>query len=234
MGHALVSEQDMIDRLRGQAGRGTFEAHITVEADDLDERQRFQSVCDELGVKSVLIELPRGVTRSQPMTSTYHRGDLGEVIEQVAGLARSLRERGFSVTRLKLEAVTTNDGVPATDEDARAFPQGNYFEFHVKLTLPTEGDWEAVRVACARHKAHLSSNALKRDGDAAQRFVTMRVYGAGRVRSEAMFDELYQELVALGYPLSNKLCEYAIYDSNVAVDAGWIDPPAGVGNAGGA
>jgi hypothetical protein len=234
MSHAPVSEQDMIYRLRGQAGRGTFEAHVTVEADDLGERHRFQSVCESLGVKSVLIELPCGVTRSQPMTSTYHRGDLADVVEQVAGLARSLRERGFRVARLKLEAVTTNDGVPASDEEARAFPPGNYFEFHVKLTLPAEGDLESVRAVCGRHKAHLSSNALKRDGDAAQRFVTMRVYGAGRVRSEAMFDELYQELNALGYPLSNKLREYAIYDSNVAVDAGWIDPPAGVGNAGGA
>ena len=64
MTHQSVSEQAMIDRLRGQAGRGTFEAHVTVEAADLAERGRFQAACDELGVKSVLIELPRGQTRS--------------------------------------------------------------------------------------------------------------------------------------------------------------------------
>src|SRR5688572_2182314 len=120
MSHSLVSEQDMIDRLRHQAGRGTFEAHVTVEADDLGQRERFQSACAEMGVKSVLIELPRGVTRSQPMTSTYHRGELRDVVAEVAGLARALRERGFRVTRLKLEAVATNEGVPATDEEARA------------------------------------------------------------------------------------------------------------------
>lgn len=224
----------MIDRLRGQAGRGTFEAHVTVDAADLAERERFQTACDEMGVKSVLIELPRGQTRSQPMTSTYHRGELAEVVEQVAGLSRSLRQRGFRVTRLKLEAVTTNEGVPASDEEARAFPAGNYFEFHVKLTLPAASDLEELRAVCTRHKAHLSSNARKRDGDAAQRFVTMRLYGVGRDTAEAKFDELYLELVGMGYPLSNQLKEYAIYDSNVEVDAGWIDPPTGAGNAGGA
>jgi hypothetical protein len=233
MSHALVSEQDMIDRLCHQAGRGTFEAHVTVEADDLGQRQRFQEACAEMGVKSVLIELPRGVTRSQPMTSTYHRGELQDVVAEVAGLARALRERGFLVTRLKLEAMATNEGVPATDEEARAFPAGNYFEFHVKLVLPADGDLEPARAVCARHGAHLSSNALKREGDAAQRFVTLRVYGAGRDRAEARFAELVAELERLGHPLLNKLREYTIYDSNIAVDAGWIDPPAGVGNAGG-
>ncbi|MFO0846460.1 MAG: hypothetical protein U0797_29505 [Gemmataceae bacterium] len=232
MTHPPVSEQAMIDRLRGQPGRGTFEAHVTVDAADLAERERFRAACDELSAKCVLIELPRGQTRSQPMTATYHRGDLAEVVEQVAGLARSLRQRGFRVTRLKLEAVTTNEGVPATDEEARAFPAGNYFEFHVKLTLPAEGDLDALRVVCTRHAAHLSLNALR--DDSARRFVTMRVYGVGRVNAEVRFDDLCKELTALGYPLSNRLKEYAIYDSNAAVDAGWIDPPAGAGNAGGA
>jgi hypothetical protein len=224
----------MVERLRGQPGRGTFEAHVTVEAADLAERQRFQAACEEMGVKCVLIELPRGATRSQPMTSTYHKGELAAVVEEVAGLARRLREAGFRVARLKLEAVATNEGVPATDEEARRFPPGNYFEFHVKLTLPAAADLEALRERCARHGAHLSANALKRDeAGRAERFVTLRVYGAGRGRAEGRFDELYRELAALGCPMSNKLREYTVYDSNAAVDAGWIDPPAGLGNAGG-
>jgi hypothetical protein len=229
-----VSEQDMVDRLRGLASRGTFEAHVTIEAANLAERARFQAVCQELGVKCVLIELPHGQTRSQPMTSTYHRGDLAAVVEEVAGLSRNLRQRGFTVTRLKLEAVASNTGVPVSDEEARGFPPGNYFEFHVKATLPEGADLAPLRALCHEHGAHLSSNALKREDDGrSQRFVTMRVYGVGRETATERFEGLVQQLRQRGYALSNTLREYTIYDSNIAVDAGWIDAPPGVGAAGG-
>jgi hypothetical protein len=128
----------------------------------------------------------------------------------------------------------TNTGVPGSDEEAQAFPPGNYFEFHVKATLPPGADLEPLRELCRRHGAHLSSNALKREEDGrTQRFVTLRVYEAGRVRAEAVFDRLLQDLQASGYTLSNRLREYTIYDSNITIDAGWIDAPPGVGNAGG-
>ena len=135
----VLPEQDMAGRLAGQTGSGTFEAHVTIEADDLTERERFRAACAELGVKCVLIELPAGATRSQPMTSTYHRGDLADVVGEVAGLAADLRQRGFAPTRVKLEAVITNAGVPADRRGGAAFPAGNYFEFHVKVTAARRG-----------------------------------------------------------------------------------------------
>jgi hypothetical protein len=224
----------MIDRLHGQAGSGTFEAHVTVEAANLAQRERFRAVCGELGVKCVLIELPQGITRSQPMTSAYHHGDLAAVVQEVAGLARTLAESGFPVARVKLEAVVTNAGVPVTDEEARRFPPGNYFEFHVKAALPPGADLASLRELCTKHGAHLSSNALKREEDGrTERFVTLRAYGVGRERAEAGFDLLLSDLQAVGHALSNRLREYTIYDSNITIDAGWIDAPPGVGNAGG-
>jgi hypothetical protein len=229
-----VAALHLIDRLRGQAGRGTFEAHVTVEAADLDQRERFRAACAALGVKCVLIELPHGITRSQPMTSTYHHGDLDAVVQEVAALARALAESGFPVTRVKLEAVVTNAGVPLTDEEAQAFPPGNYFEFHVKAVLPPGADLSSLRELCTRHGAHLSSNALKRDqGSRAERFVTLRAYGVGRQRAEAAFERLLSDLESAGHTLSNRLREYTLFDSNITIDAGWIDAPPGVGNAGG-
>ena len=91
-----------------------------------------------------------------------------------------------------------------------------------------------MRARCAELGAHLSRNALQRDEDGrTQRFVTQRLYGVGRARALERFEELLGRLSADGYALSNKLREYTLYDSNVAVDAGWIDAPAGTGNAGG-
>src|SRR4051794_6115945 len=133
MTHQPVSEQDLLDRLRAVDARGTYEAHVTVSAPDEPARARFRTTCAGLGVKSVLIELPTGSTRSQPMTSSYHKGDLQSVTREVAGIARALRQAGFELTRIKLEAVVGTCTVPETDEEARALPPGNYFEFHVKV-----------------------------------------------------------------------------------------------------
>ena len=218
-----LPEQDMLDALRATPGRGTFEAHVTITA-DLAERERFRVTCAGLGIKCVLIELPQGATRTQPMTSTYHRGDLADAAREVAALAGAVREAGFAVSRVKLEAVTTNEGVPATDEEAARLPPGNYFEFHAKVTLPAGADLAPLRALCGNHRAHLSSNAFKADDESCERFVTLRVYAAGRVRAEAAFDALLADLDAAGHAVTNRLREYTIYDSNAAVDAGWAAP----------
>jgi len=201
-------ERDLIERLRGLDCRGTFEAHVTIDAGDAATRERFRAAC---------------ATLSQPMTATYHRGELAAVAEEVAALSRAVRGAGFDVTRVKLEAVATNDGLPETDEEAAAFPQENYFEFHVKALLPADADVEALRACCARHDGRLSSNALKSDNEGRrERFVTLRVYNAGRRNAFARFDALVSDLLAAGYALGNRLREYTLYDSAARLDAGWI------------
>ncbi|MCJ8283166.1 MAG: hypothetical protein MJK14_26030 [Rivularia sp. ALOHA_DT_140] len=47
--------------------RGTFEAHITVKADNLLLRQEFTEICQKINVKCLFIQLPKGVTCSQLM-----------------------------------------------------------------------------------------------------------------------------------------------------------------------
>ena len=114
------------------------------------------------------------------------------MVGEVAAIATRLRAAGFDVTRVKLEAVVTNEGVPDTEEEVQRFPAGNYFEFHVKTTLPAVGaDLEALRARCERHGAHLSRNARKvREDGASERFVTLRVKGLGRLNADARFKAL--------------------------------------------
>lgn len=213
---------DLADHLRGRRGGGAFEAHVTVRSAALDV-PRFREACDDLGVKCVLIELPEGAISAQPMTASVHRGELRDVQEEVHAVARELMARGFDVLRTKIEALPRNGEIPRTDAEAALRPAG-YFEFHVKISLP-EGDAAAraaVLAAAAPHGARLSrnANARRRPGEE-DRFLTLRVPGAGQPAAEARFRALLDAVEALPYPIRSRIREYTVYDSDVQVDRGW-------------
>ncbi len=230
--NAVNPTHDMLTALAGVAGVGTFEAHLTVTLAGADELTRFRTACASLGVKCIVIELPHGQVPTQPMTSSYHKGTVQQAAAEVAALAHALTAAGHAVSRVKLEAVTTNTGVPRTDAEAAARPAGNYFEFHVKALLAEGAGVEALRSVCERHGAHLSRNALKQDTLGRQeRFITQRAYGVGRDNAEAAFARLTDDLESSGYVLGQRLREYSIFDSDARVDAGWIDPPEGEDHA---
>lgn len=219
-------EDRMLAALAGLPGRGTFEGHVTVAAGGGEAA--FRAACAALGVKPVLIELPHGAAPTQLMTASYARGELADAARVVAAVARGLRGAGFAVERVKFEAVAANDGVPDTDAAARTFPPDCYFEFHVKLALPAGADRTALRDRCAAHGARLSRNAYKPAVDGhEERFVTLRVYRAGRDAAFARLDAVAADLVAAGYEIRNTVREYSLFDSAVGLDAGWLDPPAG-------
>ncbi len=196
------------------ACRGTFEAHVTVDAGD--RREAFAALCRELGVKCVLIELARGAHPSQPMTSSHHTGELATIATEIRALRDRLVAAGFPIRRVKLEADVTNEGVPV---EAPGEP-GTYFEFHAKVRLPVGDDAiAALRALCVAHGAHLSRNDVE---PGVTRFVTMRVYEAGRDRAAATFAKLLDALVAAGHVVGATKAEYTIYDSRVELDAGWL------------
>jgi len=209
------------ERLRATACRGSFEAHLTVDAADLDRRTAFEARCGELGVKCVLIELAAGVHRSQPMTASYHRGELGAVLGEIESLHAALWQSGFPVVRVKIEAAAMNPGVPITDEEAAAID--GYFEFHAKVRLPDASDVTALRELCETRSAHLSRNDRKRDEHGAERFITQRVYRAGRTRAANEFDALLRDLARAGHAVVSMKREYTIYDGKLELDAGWLD-----------
>jgi hypothetical protein len=202
---------------------GTFEAHITVNTMDLVAREKFCLLCKTLGVKSVLIELPQGLTRSQPMTASYYYGTFASVFNQVQIIALKLIEEGFEVARIKIEAMLGNRDVPATDDEALELPATNYFEFHVKVILSAITDIKLLQQYCHKHEAHLSANAFKQEIDGQQeRFITLRLYSVGKYTAQLRFDLLLAGLKAKGLKLCQQQREYTVYDSNINLDAGWI------------
>lgn len=210
--------------------RGTFEAHMTVDAATAERRADLVALCETMGVKCVLIELAAGRTPSQPMTAHFHRGELATVLAEVDAHYGQLVRGGFEVVRVKLEAVANNVGVPVTDDDARAFASGRaYFEFHAKLRLPISlaaTELGSLRALCREHDAHLSLNNRKSDHSKAtfDRFVTLRLRGVGKAHADARFDTLVASLRENGYEIVGVKRELTIYDSRASLDAGWLEP----------
>jgi hypothetical protein len=205
---------------------GTFESHVTVRAEGPEQIERFRELCRERGLKCLLIELARGTYHSQPMTATHHEGSFEDVLAEAQAAARFFRDSGLEVTRVKIEADPTSRGVPGTDLEAARLPPTNYFEFHLLVTLARMIELPALGEICEKHNAHLSSNAFKRaTAEETQRFVTMRLEGAGLKRASAVFEELARAVEAAGYQTSRQVHEYVVYDSNVSLDAGWMNSP---------
>ena len=201
---------------------GEWETHITVALDAPAAWTRFKRWCDERELKSVFIALERGQTPAQPMMTRQSRGILATQIEAANALARDCQNAGFAVARVKLEVAPWNEDVPQRDDQADA---RRYFEHHVKLLLPADADLGALQNAVAPMGAHLSRNARRaRDDGQNERFVTARGYNVGRETAEQQFEQLMQTLRALPHPILETEREYVVYDSNLALDQGWLPP----------
>ncbi len=204
--------------------KGTFEAHISVSAGNRVLKEKFNQLCQHLNLKCVFIQLPLGATRFQPMTASYHHGAFKDVLQQINQIAQKIVNADFEITRIKIEAMVSNQDIPISDIEAQQLPKSNYFEFHVKAILSADENLEVLRKYCLQYNAHLSANAFKKlFNGKQQRFITMRVYGVGYKSAQQRFDNLLLHLKAKGYQLSQQQREYTVYDSNLNLDAGWMN-----------
>ncbi|GAM20813.1 hypothetical protein SAMD00019534_039880 [Acytostelium subglobosum LB1] len=216
----------MAELIRCHPYSGLFEIHITVKNDEhAPSLDTFRQVCSTTGCKPVLIELPKGQHPTQMMTSSYHRGTLIEIQSLAYELANKFICNNFTITRIKIEIMFSCVGVPLTDLDAQQVSPENYFEFHIKLNLPANQDYVLLHQLIDKHQAHLSKNAFKANNDTGeqQRFVTMRMYHIGKDKAEARYLACLQDLEDNNFKVDSKMREYSIYDSNVHLDAGWIE-----------
>ena len=164
-------------------------------------------------------------------SSRYVRGSLEEARRAAEEDARHLTERGFEVVRRKVEAVSTNDGVPRTAEDARRSPGDRYFEFHLLIdgrSGPISNEDVVSLRGIARDMSArlgvpvpLSYNALK----PAQRFLNLRARAVGleeaMVHVRALQEQIERTRV-LG--VVKVIAEYICADDNRALDEGWLEP----------
>lgn len=194
-----------------------FEIHITTT--ELDEvlLQEFVDFCATIKAKPILIELPVGQQRQQPMISKVVKLEEPQGIHPIlAELEAAFVAAGFPVERTKVEVPLEHE----TNGKA-AFPdfRGGYYEWHGRVRTP---DPAALADICASNGVHLSRSTLR--GKAGSRFVTIRRFDnaywfKNRVSSIKII------LERNGFTLEKEEAEYCIFDSNKAIDRGWSDVP---------
>ena len=216
---------------------GRFELHVFVEPLDPPGSviERFRAACAGAPVpmKALLLNLDYvgkgfvGVLQS----SRYIEGDEAAARAAVSGDAEILRAAGLKVVREKVEAISTNPGVPRSLDDEKSSLADRYFEFHVlidgKQGPLSEDDMRALRGLSTEYTGKLarpvplSYNAMK----PSQRFLNLRTRGEGLARSMERIAELQRAIEEKGALQVKKIIgEYICFDSNRAVDNGWLEP----------
>jgi len=217
--------------LRNRLYHGLFETHITVHLPSGPEHetklQEFNYTCKETHCKPIFIQLEEGKHPEQLMTSSYCSGDFDSILTKAFELANHLAKKGFDITRLKVEAMFSNEGVPISDDDAVTLSPHNYFEFHIKLELPLQMEdprTHLLKTICQTHNFHLSQNAFKTqpNQNTQHRFMTTRLYKIGRELAYTKLKDCTNALQSEGFTVLSKQREYSIFDTNVRLDKGWL------------
>ena len=207
---------------------GKFESHYTVAADHDQPIRPLQDAAAALGLKLTHIVLHCGVHPSQPMLTRHGSGSLSDELDKARQATHALAERGWVVNRVKIEASIDNEHVPNSDEVANSMDRICHFEHHIKLILGASVDLQAIIDRVHPCHAHVSRNALRTRTDGRQeRFITQRCYGVGSNSAGLQLQELLNRLKLAEYEIVGVEREYVAYDSNVSLDAGWIEGSQG-------
>lgn len=197
-----------------------FEIHLTIAARTEGDTDRAARFAHANGIKFAHIVLPRGASPSQPMLSWRARGAFEAQLRSAAGVADDLRMAGIDVVRTKIEAAPTNRDVPQCG--SHAHPE-RYFECHCKFLLDERADIEALAAVVMAHGGHLSRNARRVRADGCQeRFATLRCRDGGVEGAARDATALRNALTPYVRELLSSEIEYVVYDSNLAIDAGWL------------
>jgi len=167
--------------------------------------------------------------------------DAAQVRQLCAEDAAFFAAQGLQVIREKIEASAFGvDGVPQTAQEAALWPQ-LYFEFHIKLqhvdsksapepiTAKEERELRALADRLSRELGtpiplsyNREKNANNADNGGCQRFLNVRFYGQGMREIGPQLDAI-KRAIAQDYVVLKVISEWVWYDTNKAMDHGWID-----------
>jgi NTP pyrophosphatase (non-canonical NTP hydrolase) len=176
----------------------------------------FKEVCAETGVKATVLTLYHGdgSTSEDWMTSSVHVGTNESADREMRRIGERLFRTGFNVVREKVETVPWHPGAKTLS--------GCYFEKHWEILL-TEDQIPGLLNNVINDYGAVSRNVRKGpvDGNLLVS-VTIRNYRADRIEFEQDCDKFEEKLRGVGYVIVDSIMEYAIHDTNAAMDKDWI------------
>lgn len=209
---------------------GLFECHIFCSPlhPSVEEQDRFVSACEAVGIKALCLGLDyqgKGVINVLQSTK-YYEGDAVGPTEKMLKDAEALSAH-FEIVRLKLEAMSTNEGVPKTEEEAKQIPGDTYFEYHIKVDAPVSPENDERLKALGRDlteklgvKIPFSCNNLRGKN---QRFLNLRTYGLGLPASSRQVEQVSEEITRRGFVVGKIIREFIVFDTNKDLDRGWLE-----------
>lgn len=186
-----------------------FEIHLTVEWNQSLHFDSFKKVCEEMNAKAIAINLEK---TEQIMTSKTINTDVEGLFNSLLDDVKFLTDNGYNVVRRKIESCPKF--IKETKYDAK------YYEIHVPCYSEKINSFDFTKL---KSKWHKSKNKFKDD----IHMITCRVNCSTVYDSEEekiIIDKDIELLKSLDivHPSFKHHYEYAIYDTNIKLDKGWI------------
>lgn len=218
---------------------GIFEVHITINPEENYVKLiQFIDMYKEQKMKIVYAVSTAKI--NQYMLSYFtKKNNHDEVIEFANSVAADLEKNDMKVLRVKIEGHSVK-GTPSTKKDYIMFKENMikkhnhnvhamkyvcnpYFEFHVKVEhdLKQEFHTRLENDIKDMQGVAISYNMCSNDR---KPLLTMRIYDEGFMGAVAFKDAVMNKLRAKRYIFEEKIQqEFSIYDTNSALDGGWLD-----------
>ncbi len=211
-----------------------FEIHLTVDELTTDKLPDFEKLCQKMGGKAVLIELPVGAHTQQPMLSVIKSADrLDEILSYIDLLKDEFKNSGFKTIRHKIEIPASYHQIFKSQNPHHAY-QG-YFEWHGKVKFITFNNYylQCLWGIAYLHHAHISKNALK--GETSHRFITVRhqdydtfcqtvqsIESSIYKHTGDEYDQINKKWIKTKViHLEKSQAEYCVYDDKLSLDNAW-------------
>lgn len=204
-----------------------YELHVTVNAEDGIDIEKFKNDCANLKVKPIVLDLQNQLgekVMDDVMTSSKCLGNNGDAFEEMKRISNSLSELGYNVIREKIEAAYWHTKAPFKDFGDTQMPKDCYFECHFGVICSDEV-LPALSQIAKDTDSHLSKNAFKSYEDGTYTIMlSFRSYTMMYEDFREHLDKIVNLLHKNNFVVDKEIVEFSIFDTKVQHDKEWLKP----------
>jgi NTP pyrophosphatase (non-canonical NTP hydrolase) len=206
-----------------KAGRFAESDYEMKTKEEIEERaiESFKSLCNNMGVKPIIIDLENGgkSVMKDVMTSSRFVGSNAGALMECKRISGILEAALFKVVREKIETVPWHPAAPL--KEGEDMPGNCYFEAHIGCIISPD-EKEILEEIAEAHDAHLSRNFFKKiEDDKFVNMITLRHNKFDYDCFDRFLEDLKNSLVQNNISFEKVISEFAIYDTKVSHDFLW-------------